>query len=76
VQLYQPSKGLAMDLTNTAALISAFLSLGVYTTIVCYFFYKLNANSIEKNEDHWREMFMYMNNRIDHSKERNNHKKN
>lgn len=52
-------------------IVTAFLSLGVYTTVVCYFFYKLNEKSIEKNESHWREMFMYMNGRIDNSKELN-----
>ncbi len=50
-------------------IITAFLTLGVYTTAVCFFFYKLNEKSIEKNETHWREMFMYMSGRIDTIKE-------
>jgi hypothetical protein len=45
------------------------ISLAGYTTAICYFFYKLNEKSIEKNEAHWREMFMYMSGRIDRSKE-------
>ena len=52
-------------------IMTAFLTLGLYTTIVCYFFYRLNEKSIDKleermdkNETHWREMFMYMNDRI------------
>ena len=48
---------------------TAFLTLGLYTTVVCYFFYKLNEKSIEKNEAHWREMFMYMSGRLDRSLE-------
>lgn len=75
----------------------AFLTLGVYTTTVCYFFYRLNEKNINKAEDkmessitrledkmersitrledkidkriednnqHWREMFIYMNDRV------------
>jgi hypothetical protein len=49
-------------------IITAFLTLGLYTTAVCYFFYRLNEKSIEKNEAHWREMFMYMSGRIDNNK--------
>ena len=52
-------------------IMTAFLTLGLYTTIVCYFFYRLNEKSIDKleermdkNEGHWREMFMYMSDRI------------
>jgi len=52
-------------------IMTAFLTLGLYTTIVCYFFYRLNEKSIDKleermdkNEAHWREMFMYMSDRI------------
>jgi hypothetical protein len=41
------------------------MTLAGYTTGVCYFFYRLNEKSIEKNEAHWREMFMYMSGRID-----------
>ncbi|MEI8099842.1 MAG: hypothetical protein WCG74_13460 [Sediminibacterium sp.] len=62
-----------MDLTQL-------LSLAGYTTVICFFFYKLNEKTInewrsehkqqlEKNEAHWREMFKYMNGRIDSSKE-------
>jgi hypothetical protein len=87
-----------MDTVNCAAqlghldFISALLSLAVYTTVVCFFFYKLNEKAIDKmdskftkamdnmdnkftkamqeNDKHWREMFMYMNGRLD-SKEKN-----
>jgi hypothetical protein len=73
-----------MDLTQL-------LSLAGYTTVICFFFYKLNEKTInewrtehkqqmsewkdehkkqmDKNEAHWREMFKYMNSRIDSSKE-------
>lgn len=62
-------------------LIGAFLSLGVYTTIVCIFFYNLNTSStkewrdehskqIEKNESHWREMFTHFNSRLDRMTEK------
>ena len=55
------------------------ISLAGYTTATCYFFYRLNEKSIDKietrfeermdkNETHWREMFMYMSNRMDGSK--------
>ena len=54
-------------------------SLAGYTTLVCYFFYRLNEKTIkewrdehsrrlEENEKHWRDMFKYMNGRIDKSK--------
>jgi hypothetical protein len=75
------------------------ISLAGYTTVICFFFYKLNEKTInewraehkqqmnkidstisewrmehkqqlEKNEAHWREMFKYMNGRIDSSKKR------
>lgn len=53
-----------------------------YTTGVCFFFYRLNdktirewreehTNQINKNEAHWREMFIFMSGRIDSSKENN-----
>ena len=56
------------------------ITLGVtliaYMTGVCVFFYHLNEKNInktedrlERNETHWREMFMYMSGRIDGSKE-------
>lgn len=48
---------------------TALLTLGLYTTVVCYFFYKLNEKSIEKNEAYWREMFMYMSGSLDRSLE-------
>lgn len=41
------------------------ISLAGYTTAVCYFFYRLNEKSIERNESHWREMFMHMSDRLD-----------
>ena len=58
------------------------ITLGVtliaYMTGVCVFFYHLNEKNInktedrlERNETHWREMFMYMSGRIDGSKETN-----
>lgn len=53
------------------------ISLAGYTTAVCYFFYRLNEKSIEKleksiekNETHWREMFMHMSDRLDRSVEK------
>lgn len=78
--------------------ITQLLSLAVYTTVVCFFFYKLNEKTIkewreehklqidsmdskftqamdkmdskftqamQENDKHWREMFMYMNGRLD-----------
>ena len=56
--------------------ITQLLSLGGYTTIVCFFFYKLNEKTIrewreehtkqmKESQDNWREMFKYMNDRID-----------
>ena len=61
-----------MEWTQTIAL---GITLIAYMTGMCLFFYHLNEKNInkiesrmEKNEDHWREMFMYMNKRIDHSK--------
>ena len=58
------------------------ITLGVtliaYMTGVCVYFYQLNEKNInktedrlERNETHWREMFMYMSGRIDGSKETN-----
>lgn len=46
--------------------------LAAYATIVCIFFYRLNEKNneklelrfeqrMDKNETHWREMFMYFN---------------
>ena len=67
--------------------ITQLLSLAVYTTVVCFFFNKLNEKTIkewreehklqidsmdskftqamQENDKHWREMFMYMNGRLD-----------
>jgi len=65
-----------MDWTQIIALVSSFLTLAVYTTLVCYFFYRLNEKSIDRiekrfdtNEQHWRELFAYMNGRIDNIKD-------
>ena len=69
-------KNLFDQSTFYISLIGSFLTIAVYTTAVCYFFYNLNEKSIEKldkrmseNEAHWREMFMYMSNRIDSCKQ-------
>ena len=65
------------------SVVYAFMTLGVYTTVVCVFFYLRSEKSIdkqdklitewrdehkaqiEKNENHWREMFTHFNNRFD-----------
>ena len=65
-----------MDWTQTIALGGTLIA---YMTGMCLFFHRLNERSIdkidarfekamEKNEAHWREMFMYMNERIDGKK--------
>jgi hypothetical protein len=61
-----------MDLTQL-------FSLAGYTTLLCFFFYRLNEKTVREwreehtqqlreNEVHWREMFKYMSERIDNQK--------
>ena len=85
-------------------LLTALVTLGGYTTIVCYFFYTLNEKRISRSDDkmekhitrledkmekhitrledkmekkmeesdkHWRELFMYINKKVDNPKKRN-----
>jgi hypothetical protein len=57
------------------------ISLGGYLTAVSGFFYYLSEKTVkewrdehksqmEKNESHWREMFMHMSDRLDRSVEK------
>ena len=73
-------KNLFDQSTFYISLIGSFLTIAVYTTAVCYFFYNLNEKSITdlgnrmdkrmaESDQHWREMFMYMSNRIDSCKQ-------
>ena len=54
------STGSKMDWTQTITLGGTLIA---YMTGMSIFLFRLNKESIEKNEAHWREMFMYMNGR-------------
>jgi hypothetical protein len=65
-----------MDWTQTITLGTAIIA---YMTGISIFLYRLNEKTINewreehkqqmnRNEDHWRDMFKYMNDRIDSSK--------
>lgn len=65
-----------MDWTQTITLGATLIA---YMTGMCIFFYRLNEKTIREwreehskqiteNQAHWREMFTYMNNKIDDSK--------
>lgn len=68
-----------MDWTQTITLGGTLIA---YMTGMCIFFYHLNEKSIDKidkrisdSESHWREMFMYMNNKIDNINQKSNNNK-
>ena len=74
--------------------ITPILTLATYTTVVCFFFYRLNEKTIrewreehskqitEWREEHskqmaesannWRDLFKYMNDKIDNKKDKQN----
>lgn len=61
-----------MDWTQTITLGGTLIA---YMTGMCIFFYHINDKRMDKSDEHWREMFMYMNNKIDNiSQNTNNHK--